>query len=483
MLLLSAPAAGGVSAPGLGERWYALLMDGNRAGWMVEREKTADDRVITDNESHMTLRRDDTEMSISIQTRFIETERGEPVEMWSKTIFGGAPTEERAVFNADGITVTRSQNGVDRTETTLPPQGRWLPPAAAARYLADRLEAGADTIVVRSIDPSSGIEPVTTTRSDFAETTVEVMGRSVEAVRCKSVSSVYPGVTSTEYLDDKGRLLKSEVMIGAWKMTILAADKQLALSPLDAPELMRSVFVEPDRKINNPYEARRCSFLVSVEQGEMPDLPSTGHQRAQRVNARAVRVVRDRSIDPVAIDPLEPDEMTEPTTMLTCDDPRVRQLTRTALTAGDEDKAERAETLRRFVHRYIRSKDLSVGFASAAEVARTRQGDCTEHAVLLAAMLRADGIPSRVVSGLIYAPSFAGESDIFAYHMWSQAYLEVDGKPRWVDLDATLPDPMPITATHIALAVTGLPDADRINALVELAPLMGRLKIHVEDVE
>ena len=38
-------------------------------------------------------------------------------------------------------------------------------------------------------------------------------------------------------------------------------------------------------------------------------------------------------------------------------------------------------------------KDLSVGFATAADVARTAQGDCTEHAVLLAALLRASDIP------------------------------------------------------------------------------------------
>ncbi|MBZ0171892.1 MAG: transglutaminase-like domain-containing protein, partial [Phycisphaerales bacterium] len=169
--------------------------------------------------------------------------------------------------------------------------------------------------------------------------------------------------------------------------------------------------------------------------------------------------------------------------MLTCDDPRVAELARDALTAAPEDAAKRAELLRRFVHRHIRTKDLSVGFASAAEVARTREGDCTEHGVLLAALLRADGIPSRVVSGLIYADQFAGSDDIFGYHMWTQAYLEIDGEPRWVDLDATLPDSLPMTATHIALAVTGLPDENRINALVELAPLMGRLAIKVENVE
>ncbi|HHN78552.1 MAG TPA: hypothetical protein ENK11_07760, partial [Phycisphaerales bacterium] len=355
LLVLASNAVGAGGPPA--ERWYVLLMDGHRAGWMVERERAEGGRVISENESRMTLRRDATEMSISIRTRFVETERGEPIEMWSETVFGGAPTEERARFGPDGITVTRTQNGVDQTRTVPLPEGRWLPPAAAARYVAERLAAGAERIVVRSIDPSAGVEPVTTTRSGFEDTTVEVLGRSVPAKKCASESSAYPGVTSTEYLDPKGRLLKSEVMIGAWKMTILAADKPLALSPLDAPELMRSVFVVPDRKISDPFALERSTLVVSVSEGTLPDLPSTGTQRVDRLNDSAARLVRDLRADPVKeAEPIDADAMTVSTLMLSCDDPRVKELARDATAGAPADKARRAEILRRFVHRYIRSK-------------------------------------------------------------------------------------------------------------------------------
>ena len=112
---------------------------------------------------------------------------------------------------------------------------------------------------------------------------------------------------------------------------------------------------------------------------------------------------------------------------LNCQDPRIRQLTANALgknkTASDGTAAHKAETLRRFVGQYIQTKDLSVGLATASEVARTGQGDCTEHAVLLAAMLRAAQIPSRTVSGLIYVDQFLNQMGIFGYHMWTQAWL------------------------------------------------------------
>src|SRR5205085_3072434 len=128
-------------------------------------------------------------------------------------------------------------------------------------------------------------------------------------------------------------------------------------------------------------------------------------------------------------------------------------------------------------------KDLGVGFANASETARTRRGDCTEHGVLLAALLRAANIPSRVACGLIYADGFAGSKHIFGYHMWAQALLNVNGKPTWVDLDGTLGDKTPFDATHIALAVSALADGQSQDALMAIATVIGRLQIKVESVE
>ena len=115
----------------------------------------------------------------------------------------------------------------------------------------------------------------------------------------------------------------------------------------------------------------------------------------------------------------------KPSTMLRSDDPQIIGLVEQALlqVGADAGPKEKAMALRRFVNDHVAEKDLSVGFATASEVARTGQGDCTEHAVLLAAMLRAEGIPSRVVSGLIYVDRFLGHRQVFGYHMWTQAWI------------------------------------------------------------
>lgn len=86
------------------------------------------------------------------------------------------------------------------------------------------------------------------------------------------------------------------------------------------------------------------------------------------------------------------------------------------------------------------------GYNAARVAYETRTGDCTEFAVLLAAVARARGIPTRVVAGLAYSSRFAGKPHTFAPHMWVQAW---DGQ-RWASYDAGLGH---FDAGHIAIAI------------------------------
>ena len=137
-----------------------------------------------------------------------------------------------------------------------------------------------------------------------------------------------------------------------------------------------------------------------------------------------------------------------------------------------------ADALCRYVARIITNKNLNVGFATASEVARSREGDCSEHAVLLAALARANGLPARAVSGVIYVEGVGGKDPVFGYHMWTQVHLG----GVWVDLDAaqqqTDCDP-----THIALAILPMNDAGLADAALSLLTVIGRLNIDVLKME
>jgi transglutaminase-like putative cysteine protease len=91
--------------------------------------------------------------------------------------------------------------------------------------------------------------------------------------------------------------------------------------------------------------------------------------------------------------------------------------------------------------------------------------------MLLAALLRAAGIPSRVAVGVTYAD---GE---FISHMWTEAYLN-----DWTALDATLSGGDVVDATHIKLAASALdgPTASDAALVVE-AQAECNLKINVQE--
>ena len=90
--------------------------------------------------------------------------------------------------------------------------------------------------------------------------------------------------------------------------------------------------------------------------------------------------------------------------------------------------------------------DLGIVFAPAIEIMRDRRGTCTGYAVLLAALARAAGIPSRVVMGYVYAMR------MFGGHAWAEVLVGEE----WVPLDAAIVNEGPADATHLAIIASSL---------------------------
>lgn len=90
-----------------------------------------------------------------------------------------------------------------------------------------------------------------------------------------------------------------------------------------------------------------------------------------------------------------------------------------------------------FVDRYIDKKGFERGYDIASVVARRREGDCTEHAVLLTALARASRIPARVAEGLVLLEV---EGRVVAF---GHAWVEVYRGGAWRPADAALSGPQP----------------------------------------
>ncbi|HNX95737.1 MAG TPA: transglutaminase-like domain-containing protein [Holophaga sp.] len=108
---------------------------------------------------------------------------------------------------------------------------------------------------------------------------------------------------------------------------------------------------------------------------------------------------------------------------------------------------ELAQRVTHFVYDWITQKDMTVGFASALEVAHHAKGDCTEHGVLAVALLRRLGVPARGVVGWV------GLENMVGLHFW----VEFKTGGRWIPIDPTF-DLALASSLRLKMGTTDLAD-------------------------
>ena len=113
-----------------------------------------------------------------------------------------------------------------------------------------------------------------------------------------------------------------------------------------------------------------------------------------------------------------------------------------------------------WVHQNIEKRPV-LSLPDALSTLENRVGDCNEHAVLMAALSRAAGIPSRVEAGLVYLKGS------FYYHAWNLVYLG-----RWITADALFGQ-LPADVSHIRF-ITGSQ-----RQQLDLMGLIGKVQLKV----
>lgn len=114
----------------------------------------------------------------------------------------------------------------------------------------------------------------------------------------------------------------------------------------------------------------------------------------------------------------------------------------------------------RFVSDQV-DESMDRGFDYASRVARDLRGDCTEHAVLLAALARRSGVPARVVMGVVVVIE-DGQPAAFG-HAWT----EIKEGDAWTLADAALAE-MSEATHYIPLGVLEDESAGYVMGLARL---------------
>ncbi len=290
--------------------------------------------------------------------------------------------------------------------------------------------------------------------------------------------SLLPGMVVDLYVTEQGQIPKTTADFLGASMLTYTVSKEEALEEISGEELDLAVQtlikVSP---IPRAHETSQVVYKITLPDSDPATFLSQGEsQKVKRLDDHSVEltVVKVPAASVVS-DQKVAAEYVVPSQFLQSDDPRIVKYAAEAV-KGEKNPWKQATLMERYVYQKLRKKNFSTALASASEVAKNLEGDCTEHAVLLAAMLRAQKIPSRVVVGLVYIQSRSS----FGGHMWTEVFLD----NRWIPLDGTL-GKGGIGAGHIKLADSSLSEKAPapLSLFLPLLQAVGKLSIAVIDYD
>ena len=226
-------------------------------------------------------------------------------------------------------------------------------------------------------------------------------------------------------------------------VTFLRTTQDAATALVSNPvKLFNAQSIRLDREVSGIHTKTSVVYKVSVPRDDEPGtiLPSDSRQELKNLDekARTFELHVGASHGPVKAAkpvPAPGKEFLGSSFFINWDNPGVKGHAARAI-AGLPVKPsdwEMARAVELWVKRNMQAVEFSQAMATADNVAKTLSGDCTEYAMLGAAMCRALGVPSRTALGLVYAPGPDGKP-FLAYHMWFEVFA--DG--QWCPLDATL---------------------------------------------
>ncbi|HET6603402.1 MAG TPA: transglutaminase-like domain-containing protein [Xanthomonadaceae bacterium] len=460
LLCTAAALARGAEA---GESWHSVHLQGRHVGYLHTERAANAAEVTTGHSMHVTIERNGQQLVVTSRERTVETPEGEPISFTTEIDAAGSHTRiEGRIDTAAGTLRVRTGSHDHDSEQTLPwPQGALL--FEGLRLLEARAGLASGTrYQALAFDPAS-LSAMRVDGHVIGPERVDIHGRQETLTAVEQQLDLGGAhMVSRSWLDADGEVRRMRMPLMGLTLETIACNRECATAPPLAADVFESTLVDSPRPLTRTELGSRLSYRVVVESGSGDAFGQVPGQRVSGGDGGELLV----QIDPVGGTGPEPTpRMLEPTRWLESDAPELVEMAAKAI-SGERDAARQMARLERFVRRHVKTKSLRVGYASALETARSREGDCTEHAVLLAALGRAAGIPTQVVTGLVYAPWFGGRESVFVPHAWVIAHA--DG--HWRGYDAAQPR---FDAGHLGLSI-GDGDPFRFYSGVEL---LGRLQI------
>jgi len=435
------------------ESWHSIYSGGERIGYRYGSIAESDGYIEVIEKEKMKVKLLDAVQEIETDTGY----RLNGYEIDSFTFDFKSPAGEvhgTGARKGDSLEM-RIKTVSGETAAVFPAKGEMMPPSLVAEWLSEKnLEPGQEYRVV-VFDPTyvaMGAKP-----NDLVSVH-KVIGRekvdvpSLGPLEAWRIDSDMLGTRFTTWMTDDGEVLKQEMPPG---ITVLKDTREnVFATDLSDWDVTEETSIPANVDLKDPRALKYMKVgIEGIGPAESYDLDD-GYRQTVRGDTVEIKAGGTSDIEtytlPYAGDRYKP--YLTPDSSSQSGDEEIIEASRKIL-AGETDSLEAASKINRWVFDNLK-KEGTASLPNAKDVLKTRSGDCNEHAALFAALSRAAGIPTKMVSGTIYIDGR------FYYHAWNEVYVG-----EWIAVDPTFGQ-VPADASHIKFVDGDFADSSRIMNLV-----------------
>lgn len=429
----------------------SLFLRGQKVGTIHTADKMRPDgRVQLLRESHMRLARGAQVLEMDTTTTVtLDASLRTGTFRYEKRDATGLVVHKGTSMPDGSWTVTLHQGGTTQTQVLRAQSG--APPLMLASafdtWLRQNLRDGVRlerTLVVEEMGATA-----------LAKATVKRTASGYEIVTDMA------GLVTTERVDAQARTIEATTpAIAAVARPVTTGDDQAARMDVMGASTWKAPPV--------PQSARRVVFTVTTKPGVSLSLPEDARQRVLRRAGNTVTIaVSAGPSERGALSPAARKAALAATAYEPVGDPRLVAVVDAVAPSGSPQS--RTTALTKWVYGHVDNKGLDRAYAPALATLESKSGDCTEHAVLLSALLRTAGIPTRIVDGVVVSQGVIG------YHEWVEAYIDGTG---WVAADAAF-GAAPAGPTRLKFVQSDTSPAGMLKLGLAAARILGGVDIAV----
>ncbi|PKN20967.1 MAG: hypothetical protein CVU71_04100 [Deltaproteobacteria bacterium HGW-Deltaproteobacteria-6] len=301
-------------------------------------------------------------------------------------------------------------------------------------------------------DPSTlALRKISVTR--HADEIIPIMGKRVLT---QKFCADFMGAKNCAWLAKDGEILKETGILGLSMEKVSASQAKEGLNARDGVDFTQLASIPSNINIATPSKLTEIKIKIDGIRN-LPVLLQGGrqnfHQNILTITQEKIPNATTQNIPSLFLKYLQPSPLVQSNA------PEMKTQVEKIIHHTDSPQIK-LQKIVHWVYRTIEKKPV-LSVPNALEVLKNKTGDCNEHAILTAALLRSAGIPAQIENGLVYL------NGRFYYHAWNLAYIG-----QWVTADAVF-NQIPADVTHIRLT------RGEGGEQLDLLGVMGKIKLEV----